>query len=290
MKIQTFTIVVGTAACNASCPYCISRMTPKQGLNFELQDVNWLNFDKACRLAQINNVSTVLLTGKGEPLLYPDQITEFLEHMKKFDFPLVEIQTNALVIGNQFEKYEPYLKEWRKLGLNTIAISMVHYDKKRNKEIYTPHSDYIELGEVIDKLHKLGYSIRLSCIMLKDYIDSAKEVKELVKKVEEWGVEQLTVRGVTTPKESEDIEVFNWTKKRQLTRKQLEEIDAFLKEEGNKLMTLDHGGVVYDLHGQNICLSDCLTIKPEGKDLRQLIFFPDGHLRYDWQFKGAVLL
>jgi molybdenum cofactor biosynthesis enzyme MoaA len=290
MKIQTFTIVVGTAACNASCPYCISRMTPKQGLNFQLQDVNWLNFDKACRLAQINNVSTVLLTGKGEPLLYPDQITEFLEHMEKFDFPLVEIQTNALVIGNQFEKYEPYLKEWRKLGLNTIAISMVHYDKEKNKEIYTPGSEYMDLKDVIEKLHKLGYSIRLSCVMLKGFIDSAKEVKKLVKKIEEWKVEQLTIRGVTTPKQSEEVEVYSWTKKRELTRKQLEEIDAFLNKEGNKLMTLDHGGVVYDLHGQNICLSDCLTIKPEGKDLRQLIFFPDGHLRYDWQFKGAVLL
>jgi hypothetical protein len=24
--------------------------------------------------------------------------------------------------------------------------------------------------------------------------------------------------------------------------------------------------------------------------MRNLIFFPDGHLRYDWELKGAVLL
>jgi molybdenum cofactor biosynthesis enzyme MoaA len=290
MKIQTFTIVAGTSACNASCPYCISKMTPRQGVGYKLEKTNWLNFKKACRLAQINNVSTVLITGKGEPLLYPDQITQFLEEMKPYDFPIVEVQTNGLVLGSDWKKYEPYLKTWRKLGLNTIAFSVVHYEEKRNKEIYAPEGKYLDLENVINKLHKLGFSIRLSCIMLKGYIDSIEEVKNFVKKVREWDVEQLTIRGVTTPQKSEDEEVYSWTKKRELTKGKILDISEWLNQNGNKLMTLDHGGIVYDYNGQNICMSDCLTIKPEGEELRQLIFFPDGHLRYDWQFKGAVLL
>ncbi len=290
MKIQTYTIIVGTSACNASCPYCISRMTPRQGVGYKLEKTNWLNFDKACRLAQINNVSTVLLTGKGEPLLYPDQITQFLERMKSFNFPIIEIQTNGLVFGTDWKKYEPYLKKWRELGLNTIAFSVVHHEKKRNKEIYTPNSEYINLPEIIKKLHKLGFSVRLSCIMLKGYTDSVEEVKRFVEKAKEWKVEQLTIRGVTTPAKSEDEEVYSWTKKRELTKGQIMDISDWLNRHGNKLMTLDHGGIVYDYEGQNVCMTDCLTIKPSTEELRQLIFFPDGHLRYDWQYRGAVLL
>ncbi|MBT4376574.1 radical SAM protein [archaeon] len=290
MKIQTFTIVVGTSACNASCPYCISRMTPRQGVGYTLEPTNWLNFDKACRLAQINNVSTVLLTGKGEPLIYPDQITEFLKKMKRFEFPIIEIQTNGLLFSEDWEKYEKYLKEWRELGLNTIAFSVVHYERNRNKEIYTPEGDYMDLPKIIEKIHEMGFSVRLSCIMLKEYIDSVDEVKKFVEKVKKWKVEQLTIRGVSTPQKSEDEEVYSWTKKREISKGQLMDISDWLNKHGNKLMTLDHGGIVYDYQGQNVCMSDCLTIKPESEDLRQLIFFPDGHLRYDWQHQGAILL
>lgn len=290
MKIQTFTIVAGTAACNARCPFCISKMTPTQGVTYKLPEVNWENFSKACRLAQMNNVTTVLITGKGEPTLYPDQITEFLEKLKPYDFPIVEIQSNAITIGNDFKKYETYLKKWKKLGLNTIAISVVHYKKEKNKPIYTPNGDYMDLPSTIKKLHELGFSVRLACVMLKDYIDTIQEVKNFVKKAKEWEVEQLTIRGVAAPDESESKDVATWTKKHLVSKGKILDISEWLEKDGKKLMTLDHGGIVYDYEGQNVCMSDCLTIKPTTEELRQLIFFPDGHLRYDWRYKGAILL
>jgi len=288
MKIQTFTIVVGSAACNASCPYCISRMTGKE-IGYELPKVNWHNFEKACRLAQVNNVSTVLLTGKGEPTLYPQQITEFLKHMKEFQFPLIELQTNGLILKD-FKKYEKTLKQWHSLGLNTIAFSIVHYKKEKNKEIYTPKSEYINLEETIEKLHKIGFSIRLSCIMVKGYIDGIEELKKLSEFSRKNKVEQLTIRSVKCANNSEDKEVYDWTKSHLVPDEDMIKVSEFLEKNAHKLMTLEHGGCVYDYQGQNICLTDCLTIKPNTEDLRQLIFFPDGHLRYDWQYKGAVLV
>ena len=288
MKIQTFSIVAGSAACNAACPYCVSKMTGKE-LGLKEPKINWRNFEKACRLSQVNNVSTVLITGKGEPTLYPEQITEFLKHMKRFEFPLVELQTNGLVFNN-IKKYEKYLKEWYSLGLNTICFSIAHYNKKKNKEIFTPKSSYIDLGKVIEKLHSLGYSIRLSCIMMKGFIDSVEEVSKLAEFSKKLKVEQLTIRSVKVPGMSEDKKVYGWAKEHEITKEKIEEISRYLEKNAKKLMTLEHGAVIYDLAGQNICLSDCLTIKPESENLRQLIFFPDGHLRYDWQYKGAILM
>ena len=56
-----------------------------------------------------------------------------------------------------------------------------------------------------------------------------------------------------------------------------------------KLLPLVHGAQVYDIEGQNFCLSDCLTINPESKEIRTLIFYADGSIFYDWQYQGARL-
>ena len=55
-------------------------------------------------------------------------------------------------------------------------------------------------------------------------------------------------------------------------------------------MSLPHGAEVYDVAGQNVCISNCLTIEPDTDNLRQIIVFPDGHIRYDWNYEGAILL
>ena len=48
--------------------------------------------------------------------------------------------------------------------------------------------------------------------------------------------------------------------------------------------------VVYDLDGQNVCLSNCLQPDRNLEEIRNLIFFPDGHLRHSWDLGGAILL
>lgn len=286
MKIQTFSIVAGTSVCNAHCPYCISKMTPKQGIGLKEPEVNWRNFEKACRLAEINGVTTVLITGKGEPTLYPEQITKFLENLKKFNFPLLELQTNGIALTKK--NYFSYLEKWYELGLTMIALSIVHYEQKSNKKIFS--DEYPELKTLIYKLHKIGFSVRLSCTMLKGFIDNAKELQNLIEKTKEWEVEQLSVRKLAMPKRSENNEILIWTKENVVDSNELDNIKKFVANNGNKLMTLQDGAQIYDVDSQNLCITDALTIKPKTDNLRQIIFFPDGHLRFDWQYKGATLI
>lgn len=293
MKIATFSIIVGTSICNAACPYCISKMTGTRELGTEEPEINWRNFQKACRLAQIHDVSTVLLTGKGEPTLYPDQLLHLLAELEPFNFPLIELQTNGISFGENYKKYERYLKEWYFRGLTMMAISIVHYDNQKNKEIYTPKRKYPNLKLTIDRLHNLGYSVRLTVTMVKGYSDTPEEVEKLIQTASDWRVEQVTirpVRAVSEEEQAENIDVYQWTQKHLLPEENLIKIKDYLDKNGHKLMTLTHGALVYDLNGQNVCLTDALTIKPSTEDLRSLIFFPDGHLRYDWQYEGAILV
>ena len=91
-------------------------------------------------------------------------------------------------------------------------------------------------------------------------------------------------------KEPEDDEAFEWTEEHHLRPEELQDIRTYLESHGTLLMTLIHGASIYDVEGQNVCLTDSLTLTAKTDDLRQLIFFPDGHLRYDWQYPGAILL
>jgi len=291
MRIQTFTIVAGSEACNAHCPYCVSRMTPGYDLGSRLREVNWRNFRIGCQFAKDSGVSTVLITGKGEPTLFPEQLTAFLKHLQPFAFPFIEIQTNGIAIAKGQPVTERHLREWHELGLTLIALSIVHWRSERNKEIYQPDAaEYYALPALIESLHKAGFAIRLSCMMARGYVDSLQGVDELARFARDNGVEQLTVRSIDKPQKSADDAVARWVGEHELPPETIAQMREFLDAKAARLMELMHGAVVYDYLGQNLCLGSCLTIDPRDEKIRQLIFFPDGHLRYDWRYPGAILL
>ena len=287
MKIQTLSIISGGAACNASCPFCISQMT---GKGIALTPINKINFRKACRLAQINDVTNVIITGKGEPLIYPDQITDFLKELKPFDFPVIELQTNGILLSEQSKKYDPYLKEWHTLGLTFIAISIVHYDSEKNRKNYLPlKKEYPNLQKLISKLHEIGYSVRLTCTLIKGGVDKVSEVENMINTARVWEADQLTLRKVAAPEKSANSLVYSWTKAHMLSEKDLNGIEEYLKENGSKVASFDYGGAIYDVSGQNVCFTNALTLNNQTESFRQAIYFPDGHVRFDWQYKGALI-
>ena len=301
MKIGTMSIVVGNKACNAKCPFCVSKMTPENNICEKRSEVDTAryirNIHKACRLAEMSGVNTVLITGKGEPSLYFEDVKMALMDIEKYKFPFVEFQTNGILLAKWLDEYKNQkqndysvtpLESLMQHGVSTIIISMVHYSVNRNKEIY--NDNYPNLDSIIDGLHEMGFSVRLSCIMLKGYIDNWPTVCNLVDYAHMNNVEQLTIRPVGKPDFSQDKDVFEFVTNHQISEANLKYIHERLEEDGTLLMTLGHGAEVYDFVGQNICISNCLTMKPETDELRQIIVFPDGHIRFDWTHEGAILL
>jgi hypothetical protein len=132
--------------------------------------------------------------------------------------------------------------------------------------------------------------VRLACTLANEFIDGSQGLQALIAFAREHQVEQLTVRPVNKPSNGRNKEAQTWITKHHLRPEQLDDIRRFLEHSGALLMTLIHGARVYDVAGQNVCLTDSLTLDARSDDLRQLIFFPDGHLRYDWQYQGAILL
>jgi len=297
MKFQTFSVVVGGKACNARCPFCISHMTVDQGMEMESPEWNLRNFNIAIRLAERNNIDTVILTGKGEPTLFPNDITFALKKLHGH-FPLVELQTNGIMLQTGGEQYKRYLTSWYNLGLTTISLSMCHFDNDLNRQIYQPHKKFGTNSEdLIKYLKGIGFTVRVSCIGLKGYIDTCDKLDEMVIWCKVNDVDQLTYRTVAVPQESVSATFKEATKLLVPFVKDIEKIDEHLRKNATPLWRLPYGAVVYDYRGQNLCFSNCLTYwgddekdHEEDNSIRQLIFFPDGKIRYDWQHSGAVIL
>jgi len=287
-KISTFSVIVGSLACDAQCPYCVSKTTPTCGAE-KLVSLNLRNFRIACDLAKKSGVTTMLLTGKGEPTLHPVHIKEYIDE-GRFYFPLIELQTNGILMTTN-ESLRTNLRCWYDFGLTTVCISIAHYDPKRNAEIFRPHNPY-DIWPVVDKLHEIGLSVRISCVLVKGYVDSFVEVSALVDICRLKKVEQLIIREVAAPDNSKNAEVAQYVAEHRTTG-----LCDFIRDRRfaydtsvTKLLELPHGGTVYDWNGQNICLGNCLTGSTNPDDIRQLIFFPDGHLRHDWRYPGAIIL
>jgi molybdenum cofactor biosynthesis enzyme MoaA len=292
MQIQTFSVLCGTLACNARCSYCVSQMTPEAGLGTKPLPINFRNFNKACVLAERCGATTMMLTGKGEPTLFPEQITNFLDFVdnKGFKFPLIELQTNGMTIADGTVS-DDTLNNWYNAGLNTIAVSIVHYEKKFNHQNYAPYKkDYFEVSDLVNKLHGFGFSVRLNCVLNRSAIHKLDDVLKLIDFCKNNKVEQLTLVPVNKPKKTtKNLDVFDWVKENYIAQFEIESLKEYFDSAGNVVMNLNHGAIIYDYYGQNVCLSNCLTVD-KTEEIRNLIFFPDGHLRYSWEYEGAILL
>jgi len=236
--------------------------------------------------AEKAGVTTILITGKGEPTLAPRQITDYLNYIKEREFPFIELQSNMLRARELRD--EGYLSNWYEKGLNTVCISIVHYDNQKNSEIYTPGKDYPDLSETIGLLHEKGFTVRLSCVGVQGYIDTYEKLQELTAFAKENGVEQVSYCPMTNSGNTQNSKVSGWINKNSL--KFYVEIVNTVRCRGTILLNLVHGAQVFDLDGQNLCLKNCLTRDPLEETVRQLIFFPDGKLTYDWEYEGARIL
>ena len=99
MRAQNLTICVPYQGCDKNCPYCISKMTGY------ISSWHWpmmeRNIPKVRKLAEASQISSVLITGKGEPMLAESYVRKMIAAFK--DFP-VELQTNGKLLNMSCKK------------------------------------------------------------------------------------------------------------------------------------------------------------------------------------------
>lgn len=292
MKFQTMSLVAGTKACNAQCPFCVSRMTETNKDCEVSVELNLRNLRKAIQIAETCGITNVLITGKGEPTLYPAQVQTYLDNLDN-QFPFVELQTNGAFLGESIwrgYRVGHMLVDWYNAGMTTIMISNVGPDPELNHSVYWPRrKKRLDMKNAIKRAHDAGLIVRYTTVGIKGGVDSPEAFERLVDFCLENDIEQLTWRPVTRGW-STGTSADKWIDENRVSDAAHAEIQEHVRTKGTKLYSLPHGAAVYDFRGQNVCVSNCLTLEPDTDVIRQLIFFPDGKLFADWQFKGSRLL
>ncbi len=301
-RVQTLTAMAGDMGCNAKCPDCISQMTTDLSTEvmrilFNYPKIEYDEFDWVLRVAISAGAKTFLITGKGEPTLKPQMVDDylaFLHYNQEYaQMQVKELQTNGLLFQTEKFQKSGWLGRWRNMGLRTIALSLVDIDNEVNKEFYTPHLDkYPDLEKTINIIKNEGYSVRTSFTSVKGLIDSPKDIDRVMEFCGDMHVDQCSIRPARKPnkKECYNTEVWNWVRDNEISQDQENEMVQHVKDNCDKVLDkLMHGGMVYQFKGQNLCMTDCLTLKPEEPGARQLIFFPNGMVTYDWASKAAKI-
>jgi hypothetical protein len=265
-------------------------MTLKPGTGAGGSPIRWDRFQTACKIFEHarDGLASVVLTGVGEPLLYPTEIDTYLDFMKG-QFPLVELQTNGVRVAELDSCRHRWWDRWKRRGLTQVSVSITHTDPARSNEIMVIKEQY-NYWDTIELLKKIGFSVRLNCTMLKSGIYLPSQVHDLIDLCAERGVDKLTLREVEIPVAPRDLRVGLWAADEK-PHGAAARLCKNLEMNGATLLTeLPHGGVVYDMRGQNVAVATCLTKTTDPNDIRQIIFFPDGRIAYDWQHPGARIL
>lgn len=284
MKIQTMSLVT-PEGCNGECKFCVGRMTCEIKEESNNYAPGLHNLIRGVQLAHQSGVTTIIITGKGEPTLYPKHIERYVAETGK-KFPFIELQTNGILLSKSDHSIWTTLERCI-YGLTHVAISIAHYHPSLNAEMFGTEYDIIKL---VDNLHKLGLTVRINCILIKNYIDSWSTVCSLIEWARRSDVDQLTIRPVSIPDKSRDDEVASWTRENLVPKDTIDFIYKAIEDSGTRILRLPHDAIIYDVKGQNVCITNCLTYDEKPDELRQIIYMPDGSLRYSWQHEGAILL
>ena len=290
MKISTISIIVGSSACNLRCRYCISRSTYDITKKEKLFVPSEKLIAKASRVFANGEGFTALITGKGEPTLISHQkLTNLIRTLYKYT-PVIELQTNGTLLTDL------KVRDYARAGLSTVAISCVSNIDKINHQIMNDELGKAwKLKEKAKLVIKNNLVLRMTVVAVKSGVDSISSFLNFVKWQKSLAPTnyplQLTIRRVGLPskrrlKTSAGKKVANFVKANQVDTAP---IWKYLQRNAQKIITFPWGAEVFDFQGVAVCVSDCLTIKPKEDIIRSAILYPDGHLRYSWEFPAAII-
>jgi hypothetical protein len=239
------------------------------------------NLPKVKTVTRAASVASVLITGKGEPMLSVDK-TEFL--IKELSEWPVELQTNGLFLAH----HPHILSQLYLSGLNVMALSVDSFDHLK------------KMGGLIGEAKHLGVVVRI-CLNLTDRIPPVyNKFSHILHVIKKYEPDQLLVRHISYPEEFDEdyidregkrpLEV-DWIDKHVDYKRYLELMDSAINIRGRTLVrTLPHSAQVWDIGGVSVSFSDyCVQVVNNTEDIRSLIFLEDGHLYTSWASRGSIL-
>ena len=238
------------------------------------------NTGKVKTVARVAGVTSVLLTGKGEPFKNYDDVLFFSESFK--EYPL-EIQTNGIWLSKSIGE----IKTLRNHGVNLIAISVDSAEQSDSVKIISKaaHSNGMLVRVTFNITNMFRWASRCE--------SNRANFEEIIQWCLRLSVDQMTLRNIVSPNHTKETKQSLWIKKNvdpEYYARLKQEMEIACKYGGFFVRSLPYGAKIYDYKGISVSHSDyCIQDSSNGDDLRSLIFMEDGHLYTNWNSKASVL-
>ncbi len=274
MKAQNLTISVPYKGCDKDCPYCVSKMTGYIDTNELCID---RNLEKVRKVAEAAQVSSVLLTGKGEPCLNPAWVNRFCRTFREYP---IELQTNGLILLRELidsPKKDGWLTQLRSLGLSVLALSL---DRLSDFEKFTPLFTYAS---------GLNLIIRVTLNITK-LISVHATAENILRLCHAAHINQLSFRQITVPNNAVLHDTADWIHKNVSQDQYHGLVKQVTDMKPRVIRKLPYGATIYDIGGIAVTWFDyCIQDDHGVDDIRSLIYLEDGHCYTAWDSPASIL-
>jgi len=191
----TASVLPMAIGCDAHCPFCFSgssiseKMRQRELTNEET--VGFLDY------AKLRGANRAVITGGGEPLLWPLEKLSRLIRVMADRYPKVVIITNGARLADK--KEERALERWRVLGtggIHIVAVSRPHWDNELCARslggLFYPFERLVELSRSVSACERI--TLRAICLIQKGMVESAHDLRTYIEWAEDLGITQLTFK------------------------------------------------------------------------------------------------
>lgn len=272
LRAGNLTIAVPYYGCDKNCPYCVSKMTG----NFKNNRNKFLrNFRKVKTTANAADVFSVLITGKGEPLITLEKdesiIALTLLYFNGFN---LEIQTNGLLLS---ENVVNFLDEYK---VDTIALSIDSFE------------ELLDFENIIGYIKSRDMSVRVTVNLSSLSFPCENLTINLLNKCKEFDVDHFKMNPVSIPEGLEDTPQGKFISSMDMEpiNDNMKELENICLDNGPPFGALNYGPYLYDVDGISVSSpSLCIQESHKISDLRSLIYLQDGHLYTSWKTKASKI-
>ena len=246
LKPRSVSILPVAKGCQAKCPFCFSSASISDEIEQNKLDMERVRFTLV--RAKQQGAERAVITGGGEPGILPyTRLLELIRLCKQY-FSKVVLITNGYFIASS-DKPEDKLKGLIEAGLTVLSISHHHYLAQNNHRLMNLDVDVDRISKAYKtiKADRLGFQLRLICVLQKGAVDSVDEMQNYINWAAESGINQVCFKElyVSSSRESYFYEKDSnkWSYENQVPLSLL--VNYAVEQGWSRLTTLPWGSPVY---------------------------------------------
>ncbi|MBQ4031661.1 MAG: radical SAM protein [Bacilli bacterium] len=286
---RIFLDLVFNNKCNFNCPFCIARTK-----SYSDSDLGkWKKAIKKTLEVFKEEIDSLIILG-GEATVDPDFFTklDYIDEITKDNHIFTILTTNGYMLKN-----DKFLEKVTKSSIDSINISVMHYDHEKNNMLMGANTlTREELNHIYNELHKSGKTVRFNTNVAKNNLNSVKEMEEYIKFFKGcYDAIKFTPLMKTDMFNTTDS-VLGYTHKNALSKKAIKKLfdELASKHQKNFFNNKVFGLINY---GDLTIFDEHIILKYEqvedmydlDKVIPTLKLYPNGCLSNEWNYKKDIL-